>query len=258
MFCSHSLIKHEDSLTFARMSNKVSRRAGKAQKRPAPRLPTQERAIHTVDAIVDATRVLLVRHGLEGLSTNAIAKRAGVSIGSLYQYFAGRDAIVAELIRRHVQQATALIIAATQELLHEDLEVGLRRLIRMMVDVHRQDPEFYSIIESMRPVLVARPARVGQGAPPSLRKAAVTSVHERVMEMAVAYLSRHREALVVDDLERAAFVAVTTIDGLIHQSLMSWPELLDDDGIVDDATRLVFGYLTSRVPGRHGRAASGS
>ncbi|MFM2419162.1 MAG: hypothetical protein RL385_3885 [Pseudomonadota bacterium] len=125
-----------------------------------------------------------------------------------------------------------------------------------MVDVHRQDPDFHRIMESMRPVLVARPARVGKGAPPSLRKAGVTSVHERVMEMAVTYLTRHRQALVADELERAAFVAVSTIEGLIQQSLMGWPELLDDDGIVDDATRLIFGYHTGRVPRRRVRAAA--
>lgn len=62
--------------------------------------PRQARAAVTVDAILDATAHILREGGLAGLTTNAIAERAGVSIGSLYQYFPGKEALLCALIRR--------------------------------------------------------------------------------------------------------------------------------------------------------------
>lgn len=59
----------------------------------------QARSRATVDAILEATARILVEENLDAVTTNAIADRAGISIGSLYQYFPGRDAILAELLR---------------------------------------------------------------------------------------------------------------------------------------------------------------
>ena len=67
---------------------------------PKPRkTPVQARSTATVDAILEAAARILETEGLEGYTTNAIAKRAGVSIGSLYQYFPNKDAVTAALVR---------------------------------------------------------------------------------------------------------------------------------------------------------------
>jgi AcrR family transcriptional regulator len=69
------------------------------RKRLDPRKPpTQSRAAETVNAVLEAAARILERDGFEGYTTNAIAERAGVSIGSLYQYFPGKDAITVALI----------------------------------------------------------------------------------------------------------------------------------------------------------------
>lgn len=74
---------------------------------PTPRkIPKQVRAQHTVTAILEATARILEEHGIEAANTNAIAARAGISVGSLYQYFGSKDAIVAQLAR-DTEQATA-------------------------------------------------------------------------------------------------------------------------------------------------------
>jgi AcrR family transcriptional regulator len=62
--------------------------------------PRQKRAQATVEAILEAAARILEGPEPEALTTNAIAERAGVGIGSLYQYFPGKTAIIAELIRR--------------------------------------------------------------------------------------------------------------------------------------------------------------
>ena len=71
--------------------------------------PRQDRSRATVDAILEATARVLVEVGYERASTNRIARVAGVSIGSLYQYFPGKEALVAALVERHVDRVTTLL-----------------------------------------------------------------------------------------------------------------------------------------------------
>jgi AcrR family transcriptional regulator len=78
----------------------------------APRkAPTQRRATATVEAILEAAAHILETRGFEGYTTNAVAERAGVSIGSLYQYYPNRDALTAALIERE----TAMLLEQARE-----------------------------------------------------------------------------------------------------------------------------------------------
>lgn len=186
-----------------------------------------------MEAILQATRNLAVRDGLERVTTNAVAKTAGVSIGSLYQYFDNLEAIIAELSRRHVESVLELMFAEVDALAHESLEVGTRRLIRLMVEIHRQDPELHRVIAQSWPSLAARTH--------------LSRVEQQLMRTAVAYLEHHRERLVVDDLQRAAFVAIGSIEALTHNAVVMRPELLEGEALVDDISRMVLGYLTGKA-----------
>ena len=66
--------------------------------------PTQPRAIETVACILEAAAQILEAQGFEAFNTNAVAERAGVSIGSLYQYFPGKDALLIALMRREKER----------------------------------------------------------------------------------------------------------------------------------------------------------
>jgi len=80
------------------------------QVRTTPRKqPRQERSKATVDTILEATARVLIKHGYDGLTTNAVAQLAGVSIGSLYQYFPNKEALVAGLIGRHLEEMHAAV-----------------------------------------------------------------------------------------------------------------------------------------------------
>jgi AcrR family transcriptional regulator len=74
--------------------------------------PTQERSTATVDAIVEAAIRILRRDGWAGLTTTRVAARAGVSVGSLYQYFPNRAAIAAEIVRRRTRHFLTAVLAA--------------------------------------------------------------------------------------------------------------------------------------------------
>ena len=80
---------------------------------PKPRKsPTQRRSVDTVDTILEAAVRVLRRDGYAGLTTRRVAEVAGVSVGSLYQYFPNRQAIVADLVRRRVTAFIAAVEAA--------------------------------------------------------------------------------------------------------------------------------------------------
>ena len=75
-----------------------------------------ERSRATVDTLVEATARILVKEGFDKASTNRIAEVAGVSIGSLYQYFPSKESLVAAVIDRHQRQLMEIVFAALDEL----------------------------------------------------------------------------------------------------------------------------------------------
>lgn len=105
-------------------------------KRLSPRKkPAQPRATATVDVILEAAADILERHGLEGYTTNEIAARAGVSIGSLYQYFPNKDAVTIALIEREMagmvdEVVAALALTPTRRALQEAIRAAVRNQVR--------------------------------------------------------------------------------------------------------------------------------
>ena len=76
---------------------------------PKRRIPRQARAAETVAAILEATAQVLEAGGLASFTTNAVAERAGVSIGTLYQYFSDKDALMAAIAEREMKSTFARI-----------------------------------------------------------------------------------------------------------------------------------------------------
>lgn len=119
-------------------------------RRLAPRKsPTQERARATVEAILEAAVDLFSSRGYARTSTNHIARRAGVSVGSLYQYFPNKDAVLTELLARHLA-AVESAISGCLPLIRDPavpLRDGMRRLLERLREVHDSDPRLSRAIE---------------------------------------------------------------------------------------------------------------
>lgn len=119
-------------------------------RRLAPRKsPTQDRARETVEAILEAAVDLFSSRGYARTSTNHIARRAGVSVGSLYQYFPNKDAVLTALLARHLD-AVESAISACIPLLRDPavpLRDGIRRLLELLREVHEADPRLSRAIE---------------------------------------------------------------------------------------------------------------
>jgi AcrR family transcriptional regulator len=109
------------------------------------RKPRQVRAELTRDRILTAAAHVFAEHGYAAGTTNRIAEQARVSIGSLYQYFPNKDAILAELMVRHIDRG-AWAQAGQLDLSPGTLESVVRALVRDAIDNHREDPQLLRIM----------------------------------------------------------------------------------------------------------------
>jgi AcrR family transcriptional regulator len=193
---------------------------------------SQERSRATVDALVEATARILVREGFDKASTNRIAEVAGVSVGSLYQYYPGKEALVAAVIDRHRQDIMRVVRGTLADVVAQPLEIAVRKLVAVAIRAHRIDPRLHRVLAEQIP----RTGRLEQ----------VETFNRESHALFKAYLEAHRDEIRAIDLGLAAFVCVTTIEALTHTAVLHRPEILTDDGaetLVDEATRLVLGYL---------------
>ncbi len=110
--------------------------------------PKQARAKATVDAILEAAARILVERGYADATTNAVAERAGVSIGSLYEYFPGKEAVFAELRRRTSWRQYQTL---TQHPRPTEPQAMLRHLITTQVTFVRENLELYVALETQVP-----------------------------------------------------------------------------------------------------------
>jgi AcrR family transcriptional regulator len=109
--------------------------------------PRQARALATQDAIIEAAAHIIAKGGLAAFNTNAVAERAGVSIGSLYQYFPNKDALMVALIEQSQRQQLARVKAAVAMVGDADLTTIVRMLVRAAQQHHRDDPLLASAID---------------------------------------------------------------------------------------------------------------
>src|SRR6516225_3163389 len=93
----------------------------------------QTRSKATVDAILEATARILVKDGYDHASTNRVAEAAGVSIGSLYQYFPSKEALVAALIERHIEEMSQLVRDSMARLADAPIELAVPDFVRTMI-----------------------------------------------------------------------------------------------------------------------------
>src|SRR5262244_3989532 len=106
----------------------------------------QERSRLTVDAILEATARVLRKEGYDRASTNKIAAVAGVGIGSLYQYFPSKEALVAGVVDRHAQELLQVARDSFLTAAAHPLETSLRELVAAGINAHRVDPKLHRVL----------------------------------------------------------------------------------------------------------------
>jgi len=204
-----------------------------AKRKLSPRkTPRQDRSRATVDALLEATADILIRRGYGTLTTNRIAERAGVNIASLYQYFPNKEAIVAELRRRHGDEQRAALRTVLVERRGRGLESTLRALVATGVAAHAAAPELH---------------RVFTEETPDLRYSDVEKMDPPLFDEMRRLLKRAN--LDVPDVELALWMISTAGGAVVHRATIERPDDLSSGRIAAELVRLLIGYL--RPKSRH-------
>lgn len=190
------------------------------KKLSARKQPRQERSAATVEAIVQAATYILVKRGWAAFTTNAVAEKAGVNIASLYQYFPNKEAIVAELQRRHISEVQKRWPDPPTE---PSLPEYLRVMTEAVVSEHRVNPTLHRVFAEELP----RSNRVGspQGA------------------SQVRWAEGIAPLLKVPDVDLATFITGVVVHAIVHEAASDRPELLDHPLLVPELVRLLAPYL---------------
>jgi AcrR family transcriptional regulator len=96
--------------------------------------PVQARSTVTVEAISEATIQVLLRHGAERLTTTRVAQRAGVSVGTLYQYYPNKQSLLFAVLENHLDNVMARVEAACESACHKPLAEMIREMVEAFVD----------------------------------------------------------------------------------------------------------------------------
>jgi len=194
------------------------------------KLPKQARSEATVEAVVEAAAQVFELHGYAAGTTNRIAERAGVSIGSLYQYFPNKDAILVALVRRHLAESTAVLESHLERLERgASFDELLPDVVEAMVAMHALAPGLHRVLfEETR-------------LPPALR-AELDGLEDRLIDLTADALP--------DDLRDPRLlgrVIVNTIEGLTHRLVLRRPTGVSSEQIAREITALVRAYIRTSL-----------
>jgi AcrR family transcriptional regulator len=194
--------------------------------------PRQARSRATFEAIVEASARILAEHGERALTTNRIAERAGVSVGSLYQYFPDRTAVVRALVERQIARAEAQRPALLDDATAAR-EARVRALVDWYFDVHAANAETGTVLGRLA-------ARV---LPPEESKRRADGARRR----AAGTLRSIGLPPGVDD-ETAVFIVETCLGALCDRAVAQHPDWLHGGILRSEAAALLSSWLARGDP----------
>jgi AcrR family transcriptional regulator len=197
------------------------------------KLPKQSRSRVTVEAILEATTHILVEEGYDKANTNRIAERAGISIGSLYQYFPNKEALMTALMEQHAQEMVELVEAKLDQLFDSPLEIAIPEIITAVVASHAINPRLHQVLSDEIP----RSERS-----PQMQKA-----DERITILLRAYLERWSNRIQPQNLDLTVFILSRTVDSLCHSAVIEYPNFVRDSQFEAEVSNLLLAYLTKNL-----------
>lgn len=190
------------------------------------KVPAQERSRATVDAVIQAATYILIEIGWEGLTTNAIAERAGVNIGSLYQFFPNKEAVIAEVQRRHVLATRTDMRDAIERVSEQPtLRKALTVVVELLINEHRTAPAVHKAISEELP----RTIRIMQEDREQLRR--------QFLQVLKPFMQN------VPDPELAVYLMEIAAHGIIHTVTAERAELLGNSSLVEELVTMLENYV---------------
>ncbi|WP_447980777.1 TetR/AcrR family transcriptional regulator [Achromobacter kerstersii] len=199
---------------------------------PQPRKsPRQLRSQHTVDTILQATARVLATHGYAGTNTNLIAETAGVSVGSLYQYFPNKNALIAALHQRHDNQMLDVIDDVLNSNPAATLKERVGAIVQAMLHAHLLEPALHRVLEREFPLFDT----------PREYSLADQDIHRRMRHL----LELHRAEIAQQDRDLATYVVLRIMESLVHAMALEPPAGFDAKQLEQAVVDAVMGYLAT-------------
>lgn len=192
--------------------------------------PRQARAQASYDAILEAAAQLFGQRGFTDTNTNLVAERAGVSIGTLYQYFPNKEALVVALNRRYTDDVINMLTARLKDAAHLPVARAVEAMIRAMLEVRADvSAELYEMFGVQ--------VRRLQGYAP------LKDTYSRAAELVATWLQQHADIVRPTNYPLAALVVVAAVDKCTETVVLHDAASDELDGAVAEITDLVLRYL---------------
>jgi AcrR family transcriptional regulator len=195
--------------------------------------PLQERSLATYDAILEASTRIFGERGYAGATTNDIAELAGVSIGSLYQYFPNKDALIGALQSHHTTEIGAALKTVLDVAAHRSIRESVSALVGAWFSIHLLDVRFHRRLET-------------DFLPFDHSDEEDIRMSQAIVLDMIELLARHQREIVPTNRTLAAHIVMRTIMGQIHAALETPLPGVTSAMLEDAVTELILGYLTSR------------
>jgi AcrR family transcriptional regulator len=194
--------------------------------------PRQARSRDTVHAVLRAAAQVFSARGYAATTTNHIAARAGVSIGSLYEYFPNKDAILMALLEEHLAEGTVILGQVWAGIdTCRDMHEVVRRFARAMFDLHARDRALHRLLVEEAPL----PRRARQQ---------IFAMEREAAAQVEAYLRAHPD-LSRRDPALAALVVVQCIEGMTHKLVVHGTGDAATEPYVEELVALITSYLAT-------------
>lgn len=181
-----------------------------------------------VDALLKAAGHEIGARGLDATTTNHIAARAGVSIGSLYQYFDSKDAIIEALLQQHAVRLLAAVDVRARSLIDADARTITHGILESVFDVVENDPAQRELARHWH--------RLRTGT-------TFQALERRMIEHCRLYLLRHHEQYRIANLPAALFVAINSLHYTVAHYLSLDDPLLSRREVIDALADMLAAYL---------------
>ena len=195
------------------------------------KLPKQERSQATVSAILIATTRILTEEGYDKFNTNRVAELAGVSVGSLYQYFPNKAALLYALGEHHANEMAQLAQHHLEDLGDRSILEVLQQIIKAVLAAYAVNPKLYRILHQQVP-----------------RSEEMQKLDDaRIEQMLHAFLSLHRDQLRPQNLDITVFIVSRTIKALLYDAIADRPNLLKNGELEQELMRMLSSYLMNPI-----------
>ncbi len=191
--------------------------------------PTQPRARRTVERLIAATGELVLRQGVEAVTTNRVAEQANVNIATLYQYFPHKQALLSALVQTHMHDLSRNLNTLLDSLGDASVADSTRLWATLGIQYFRQNDSMLAELVKSQQTLSALPE--------------VREFERRLMDAMHRFLSRQRQALQVENLDRAIYVAFHGCAAILSRHLLETVPYYTDEEIVDEVVTLMTRYF---------------